>query len=35
MRLYQHSLDLSREPAQILSVLRDIAGELAGATPHP
>ncbi|MFD4762746.1 McrC family protein [Streptomyces sp. NPDC058439] len=35
VRLYQHTLDLSREPEQILSALRGIAGRLAGATPHP
>ncbi|MGQ4373818.1 McrC family protein [Streptomyces sp. SAS_267] len=35
VRLYQHSLDLSREPAQLLSALRDIAGRLAGVDPHP
>jgi 5-methylcytosine-specific restriction enzyme subunit McrC len=35
VRLYQHTLDLSREPVQILSALREIAGRLAGATPHP
>lgn len=34
VRLYQHSLDLSREPAQLLSALRGIAGRLAAATPH-
>ncbi|MEV7233837.1 restriction endonuclease [Streptomyces sp. NPDC051020] len=35
VRLYQHTLDLSQEPGQILSTLREIAGRLAGATPHP
>ncbi|WGP08733.1 restriction endonuclease [Streptomyces sp. SH5] len=35
VRLYQHSLDLSREPEQLLSALKEIAGRLAGATPHP
>ncbi|MFH8473647.1 McrC family protein [Streptomyces sp. NPDC018000] len=35
VRLYQHTLDLSREPGRILSALRDIAGRLAGGTPHP
>ncbi|WP_329140856.1 McrC family protein [Streptomyces sp. NBC_01476] len=35
VRLYQHSLDLSREPRQLLSALREIAGQLAAATPHP
>ncbi|MEU7467590.1 restriction endonuclease [Streptomyces sp. NPDC044984] len=34
VRLYQHSLDLSREPGQLLSALRDIAGRLTGATAH-
>ncbi|WP_055571448.1 McrC family protein [Streptomyces prasinopilosus] len=34
VRLYQHSLDLSREPGELLSALRDIAGLLAGATAH-
>ncbi|MFF3589035.1 McrC family protein [Streptomyces sp. NPDC002387] len=32
VRLYQHSLDLSREPGQLLLALRQIAGRLAGAT---
>ncbi|WP_051835940.1 5-methylcytosine restriction system specificity protein McrC [Streptomyces sp. NRRL WC-3549] len=36
VRLYQHALDLSREPDQILSALRGIADSLATATPpHP
>lgn len=35
VRLYQHSLDLSREPEQLLSALRRIAEQLAGATSHP
>ncbi|MFI8288211.1 McrC family protein [Streptomyces sp. NPDC085614] len=35
VRLYQHSLDLSREPAQLLSALRGIAGRLAGVGPRP
>ncbi|MEU1692168.1 restriction endonuclease [Streptomyces hirsutus] len=34
VRLYQHSLDLSREPVQLLSALQGIAGRLAAATPH-
>ncbi|MBC2868797.1 McrC family protein [Streptomyces mexicanus] len=34
MRLYQHSLDLSREPAQLLTSLRQIAGRLAGDAGH-
>ncbi|MFF3467466.1 McrC family protein [Streptomyces sp. NPDC002619] len=32
VRLYQHSLDLSGEPGQLLLALRQIAGRLAGAT---
>ncbi|NYI03812.1 McrC family protein [Allostreptomyces psammosilenae] len=35
VRLYQHSLDLSHEPGQLVSALREIAGRLAGASPHP
>ncbi|MEU5121893.1 McrC family protein [Streptomyces asoensis] len=35
VRLYQHSLDLSSEPAQLLSALRNIAGRLAGVDPRP
>ncbi|WP_030195517.1 McrC family protein [Streptomyces sp. NRRL S-87] len=35
VRLYQHSLALSREPGQLLSALKEIAGRLAGATAHP
>jgi 5-methylcytosine-specific restriction enzyme subunit McrC len=35
VRLYQHSLDLSGEPGQLLSALRRIAERLAGATPFP
>ena len=35
VRLYQHGLDLSREPGQLLSTLREIAEWLAGATPRP
>ncbi|MET9254872.1 restriction endonuclease [Streptomyces sp. NPDC003717] len=31
VRLYQHSLDLSRDPDQLLSALREMAGRLAGA----
>ncbi|MFE2261044.1 McrC family protein [Streptomyces griseosporeus] len=34
VRLYQHSLDLSREPAQLLAALRQIAGRLAGDAGH-
>lgn len=34
LRLYQHSLDLSREPAQLLASLRQIAGRLAGGAGH-
>ncbi|MFF3285632.1 McrC family protein [Streptomyces sp. NPDC003023] len=33
--LHQHTLDLSGEPAEILTSLREIAGRLAGATPPP
>ncbi|MEV0691698.1 restriction endonuclease [Streptomyces sp. NPDC050388] len=35
VRLYQHGLDLSRTPAQLLSALRGIAGRLAADAPHP
>ncbi|MGK5446677.1 McrC family protein [Streptomyces radiopugnans] len=35
VRLYRHSLDLSREPGELLSTLRGIAGRLAGAVAHP
>ena len=35
LRLYRHSLDLSAEPAQLLSALRDIARRLAGVPSHP
>ncbi|MCX4701219.1 McrC family protein [Streptomyces sp. NBC_01373] len=35
VRLYQHSLDLSRQPGQLLSALRDIAGRLAETAPLP
>jgi 5-methylcytosine-specific restriction enzyme subunit McrC len=35
VRLYQHSLDLSGEPGQLLSAFRRIAERLAGATPYP
>jgi hypothetical protein len=35
VRLYQHSLDLTREPGQLVAALREIAGRLAGATSHP
>ncbi|MFJ9714469.1 McrC family protein [Streptomyces sp. NPDC101213] len=35
MRLYRHSLDLSREPGHLLSAVREIAGRLAAAAPHP
>ncbi|MBZ2409138.1 McrC family protein [Streptomyces albidoflavus] len=31
VRLYQHSVDLSREPGQFMSALRDIAGRLVRA----
>jgi 5-methylcytosine-specific restriction enzyme subunit McrC len=30
VRLYQHSLGLSREPGQLLSAVREIAGRPAG-----
>ncbi|MFE7747913.1 McrC family protein [Streptomyces sp. NPDC057428] len=33
VRLYQHSLDLSQEPGDILSSLREVAVRLAGAAP--
>ncbi|MEU7305394.1 restriction endonuclease [Streptomyces sp. NPDC007206] len=32
-RLYQHSLDLSREPGHLLATVRHIAGHLAGDRP--
>ncbi|WP_327352281.1 McrC family protein [Streptomyces sp. NBC_01304] len=35
VRLYQHSLDLAREPDQLLSTLREIAERLAVAAPQP
>ncbi|WP_374196844.1 McrC family protein [Streptomyces sp. ISL-100] len=35
VRLHQHSLDLTGEPGQLLSALREIAARLAGATPYP
>ncbi|WP_189260501.1 McrC family protein [Streptomyces fuscichromogenes] len=35
VRLYQHSLDLSRDPGQLLAALRGIAGRLAEPTPLP
>jgi 5-methylcytosine-specific restriction enzyme subunit McrC len=35
VRLYQHSLDLSREPGQLLSALREIAHRLAGVSRRP
>ncbi|WP_405524816.1 McrC family protein [Streptomyces canus] len=35
VRLYQHSLDLSREPGQLLSALRELAGRLAGTAALP
>lgn len=35
VRLYQHGLDLSREPVQLLSALKGIAGRLAAAAPRP
>lgn len=33
MRLYQHSLDLSRDPGHILASVQDVAGRLAAAAP--
>jgi 5-methylcytosine-specific restriction enzyme subunit McrC len=33
VRLYQHSLDLSREPEELLASLRQIAARLAGDSP--
>ncbi|MEU2228570.1 restriction endonuclease [Streptomyces sp. NPDC018347] len=33
VRLYQHSLDLSREPGQLLAALGQLAGRLAGDRP--
>ncbi|MEU1672750.1 restriction endonuclease [Streptomyces roseifaciens] len=35
VRLYQHSLDLSREPGKLLTTLRELAGRLAGDGPQP
>ncbi|MGJ3561326.1 hypothetical protein ACR6C2_35935 [Streptomyces sp. INA 01156] len=35
MRLYQHSLGLSREPGQLLSAVREIAGRQAAPVPPP
>ncbi|MYS22507.1 5-methylcytosine-specific restriction enzyme subunit McrC [Streptomyces sp. DvalAA-14] len=35
VRLHQHSLDLSREPKQLLSALRKISEQLAAVTPRP
>ncbi|MER6103820.1 restriction endonuclease [Streptomyces sp. NPDC001832] len=35
VRLYQHTLDLSRTPEQLLSRIRELAGKLAAAAPHP
>ncbi|WP_416978785.1 McrC family protein [Streptomyces sp. T028] len=35
MRLYQHSLDLSGEPGQLLSAVRELATRLASAVPRP
>ncbi|MEV0093672.1 restriction endonuclease [Streptomyces sp. NPDC050738] len=34
VRLYQHSLDLSCEPVELLAAFRGIAGRLAGTTSH-
>ncbi|WP_307792429.1 McrC family protein [Streptomyces verrucosisporus] len=35
VRLYRHGLDLSREPGELLSALREIARHLAGSAPRP
>ncbi|MGW9599938.1 restriction endonuclease [Streptomyces albidoflavus] len=35
MRIYQHSLDLSSDPARLLASLRHIAARLAESSPHP
>jgi len=35
VRIYQHSLDLTREPGQLLSDLGEIAGRLGRAAPRP
>lgn len=35
VRLYQHSLDLSRTPEQLLSTIRELAGKLASAASRP
>ncbi|MFF8618045.1 McrC family protein [Streptomyces sp. NPDC015350] len=35
VRLYQHSLDLSRTPEQLLSTIRKLAGKLASAASRP
>ncbi|WP_307847256.1 restriction endonuclease [Streptomyces sp. F63] len=35
LRVYQHSLDLDREPAQLLASVREIAARLAAAAPRP
>ncbi|MEU6624819.1 restriction endonuclease [Streptomyces litmocidini] len=35
VRLYQHALDLSREPEDLLSGLRELAGKLAAPAAHP
>ncbi|MFH9734121.1 McrC family protein [Streptomyces sp. NPDC017260] len=35
MRIHQHSLDLSREPGQLLAALGQIAARLAEGVPHP
>ncbi|GGV86952.1 McrBC 5-methylcytosine restriction system component [Streptomyces gelaticus] len=35
VRLYQHTLDLSRTPEQLLSRIGELAGKLAAAAPHP
>ncbi|MFJ6408534.1 McrC family protein [Streptomyces hydrogenans] len=35
VRLYQHTLDLSREPRLLLSALGELAGRLAATAPQP
>ncbi|MEU3605991.1 restriction endonuclease [Streptomyces sp. NPDC035033] len=35
VQLFQHSLDLSRPPGDLLAILEGLAGRLAGATPRP
>ncbi|MFZ3493975.1 McrC family protein [Streptomyces sp. 5.8] len=35
VRLYQHTLDLSREPEVLLSAFRELASGMAATAPHP